>query len=547
MAIQYCGSTKWTAVTAWAASTAYSVGALRRQLATPTAGNERVWRCTTAGTSGGSEPSWNLTAGATTNDGSAVWTEVTGLATYNNSAAWGAPHARIQNALAAGWMAAGDSLYVHENHAATRSAGSSTYTSPGTAASPCSIICVNDAQTARATTATETYTALTGTMAFNKFAYSYGVTYVAGNSTNNANISFGADGASSWWWHLEDCTLKLGGTDAANVFICSATSVGTERDGLLQLTNTKLHFSAAGQQFTVRGSLIWKNTSSPFPGTTPTNLFTTTSAQSAHANVYLEGVDLSALGSGKTIATISAGSCGKFTLVDCKLGSSVAITTGAIAGQGGIEVDVVNSDSADTHYRYHRQRYQGTESQETTVVRTSGASDGETSLARKIVTTANARLISPFESAPIDYWNTVTGSAITIAVPVVTDGVTLTDAEAWVEVEYLGTSGVPQGNYTHDRITDPIFGTPANQDTDSSSTWGGSLGSPVKQTLSVSITPQEAGLIRARVMIAKASTTLYYDPKILATSGRQYQAAAAFRNEGAGGLLLNPGMSGGMR
>src|SRR5712692_8270405 len=139
MANWYVGSTKWTAVTQWAALTSYSVGDLRRQLATPTVGNERVFRCTTAGISGAAEPTWTLTVGSTTTDATVVWTEVTG----NNTYAWTAPHARLANAFASGWGAAGDDFYVSNNHAETQSTAM-TLTSPGTAASPCRVICVAD-------------------------------------------------------------------------------------------------------------------------------------------------------------------------------------------------------------------------------------------------------------------------------------------------------------------------------------------------------------------------------------------------------------------
>jgi hypothetical protein len=50
MATWYVSSAKHSAVTQWAALTAKSVGNFVRQLAAPTAGNERVWRCTTAWT-----------------------------------------------------------------------------------------------------------------------------------------------------------------------------------------------------------------------------------------------------------------------------------------------------------------------------------------------------------------------------------------------------------------------------------------------------------------------------------------------------------------
>ena len=60
------------AVTAWAASTAFSVGDIRRATTVQASG---LWfRCTTAGTSGGSEPSWATDVGNTTNDNTVVWT-----------------------------------------------------------------------------------------------------------------------------------------------------------------------------------------------------------------------------------------------------------------------------------------------------------------------------------------------------------------------------------------------------------------------------------------------------------------------------------------
>ena len=58
-------------ITAWAVSTAYSVGDVRRA----TAGNQTIYfHCTTAGTSAGSEPSWTTSIGGTTTDSTVTWT-----------------------------------------------------------------------------------------------------------------------------------------------------------------------------------------------------------------------------------------------------------------------------------------------------------------------------------------------------------------------------------------------------------------------------------------------------------------------------------------
>ena len=62
------------AVAAWAASTAFSVGDIRR--ATTDQPSGLFFRCSTAGTSGSSEPAWPNMVGDTVTDGTCVWTAI---------------------------------------------------------------------------------------------------------------------------------------------------------------------------------------------------------------------------------------------------------------------------------------------------------------------------------------------------------------------------------------------------------------------------------------------------------------------------------------
>ena len=62
------------AVTAWAASTSFSVGDIRR--ATTDQASGLFFRCTTAGTSDSSEPSWPTDIGSTITDNTCVWTAI---------------------------------------------------------------------------------------------------------------------------------------------------------------------------------------------------------------------------------------------------------------------------------------------------------------------------------------------------------------------------------------------------------------------------------------------------------------------------------------
>ena len=510
MAAWYVGSTKWTAVTVWASLTPYIVGALRRQYAIPTVGNERVWRCTTAGTSGMIEPSWTLTKGSTTTDSTAVWTEVTGNSTY----AWTAPHSRLANAFS--WMAAGDDCYVSNNHAETQ-AVAMQLTSPGTVTSPCRILCVSDTGSTPpvsadlATTATITTTG-NSTMQIDGVFYMEGITFTSGDSSGTSSIivQYLVTRTAAIF---NKCALRLGGTGSSSKFRL-IDSVGA--DGFVLLNNTTVQVGATGQGIAVKMRFRWQNTANAITGATlPTSLLL-----SSFGNIDLLGVDLSALGAGKSLITANGGSTANVRLVDCKLGASVSVTTGSVTSPGAIQVQMVNCDSADTNYRYYFQDYTGTISQETTIVRTGGANDGTTTFSRKFVTTANSKFYSPLVGPWFRYWNDSTGSPITVSAEVVTDNVTLKDTEAWIEIEGLTTSGVPLGGFVSDAAAD-VLNAGTNQPT-SSETWTTTgLAVPVKQTLSTSITPAEKGWIRARVCLAKASSTVYVCPKVLSTSGSQ--------------------------
>ena len=65
------------AFTAWAASTAYSVGNIRR--ATTAQATGLVFECTTAGTSASSEPTWPTDIDSTVTDNNVVWTAVSSV------------------------------------------------------------------------------------------------------------------------------------------------------------------------------------------------------------------------------------------------------------------------------------------------------------------------------------------------------------------------------------------------------------------------------------------------------------------------------------
>lgn len=501
MAAWYTSSVGWTAVTAWAANTAYSVGDLRRQLAAPAVGSERVFRCTTAGTSHlTTEPTWTLTKGGTTNDNTAVWTEVTGNSTYN----WNAPHARLANAIA--WAAAGDTIYVGHNHAETQA---SAMTLSGSSAAPFLVICVNAAGTVPpvsadlATTATITTTGNFG-ITISSAIFFRGITLNAGSGAVAATITLSGTAGSGLYF--KNCALKKNGTSATTAAILLGFTATSPSNVVFD--NTTFTFGATGDGIATRrtNSVLWKNSPSAIGGATlPTTLFT---AAVAEPVVWrLEGVDLSALASGKTlVAAIDVPQ--RFYLKDCKLGASVAVSA-AQASPGSAEVYLTNCDSAGTNYRHEKYTSAGTQIVETTIVRTGGASIKATPLSWKIATSSTSTWLFPFECLPIVIPdNDVIGTPITIVVQGIWGGAAVpNNDEIWMDAEYFGASNSPQGSFLSTGKADILAAGVALSS--GSGTWGGST---VKFQMSVTITPQIEGPIYLYVKAAKASSTFYIDP-----------------------------------
>lgn len=417
--------------------------------------------------------------------------------------------------------AAGDVFYVSDDHSES-TASEVTWTFPGTVDNPSIVLCVlrsgGSVPPVAADLRTTGVAASSGntSIVIGGSFYIYGLNIRCGVSTSQSTrlIAFVSGTTGNPRLQVYDsCVLEQASTGSgARIGNASVGNIG-HRAQRVQLINTQIKFGAVGQSIDfVNCDLLWCNTASAIQGSVPTTLFLANSNSEKGALITVRGVDLSALGSGNTLVNVAGTNIDRYRFENCKLGSSVAITTGTLAGIGGPEVSLVNCDSGDTNYRYQITNYAGTISQESTIVRTGGASDGTTPISRKMVSTANSKFYSPLISDPVIVWNDTPGS-YTATIEVVTDNVTLTDAEAWAEVEYLGTSGFPLSLFAKDRATN-ILSTPANQTT-SSETWTTTgLATPVKQKLAVAFTTAEKGPVAVRVHLAKASTTMYFCPKV---------------------------------
>lgn len=421
-----------------------------------------------------------------------------GAAGGGTGADWANAFTTLAAALTA--KAAGDSFWVSEDHAETQ-ASAMTLTSPGTVGNPCFVYCVNHAGSVPPVSADLRTTATVTTTGANSitiagFAYSYGIAFSAGSGAA-ANFVIGASGIWSRW---DSCAFILGGTSGTLTFGSGANAANR-----YEWVNTTYSVTAAGSTIIVTGGeFLWSNTASAIQGATlPTTLF----APNRPSTIILDGVDLSALGAGKTLLAATPGP-DKVYLKDCKLGASITVAAQPTAP--GCDVYLIRSDSAATNYRSEKYSYTGTETTETTIIRTGGASDGATPQSRKIVTTANAKWVLPFQGLPIAIWNDTVGSPVTVTVHAVSGAAGLLNKDdVWMDVEYLGSSATPQGSFATNTKADNLAASVAY--TGDGAAWAG-LPSGTPFSMSVTFTPQQKGTIYIYPKVGKASATVYIDP-----------------------------------
>jgi len=438
-----------------------------------------------------------------------VWSGATGSGTGAN---WANAFTTLTAAVVG--MAAGSRVFVANDHNES-TAGPVFIVFPGTPTNPNQVLCVNRAGSVPPVSADLRTTAIitatgTSTLTISKgSAYFYGITF-SNASTGNQQLIVG-DPSGAYVFIFDTCTLKVTSTTGGIIALGSSTSTNAVNDsGQIILKNTNCYFNSANAGIAISGSpAIWLGGAVQNLG--PTNLFAPGGGVTWLPMMEVRDVDLSLVGASSYLVNASnINTPGFFKFTNCKLSASLGgVMTGTIAGTGQVAIDMIVSDSGTATYREEHYEYSGSIIQETTVVRSGGASDGTTPKSWKMATTSGAAYLLPLTSSDIFQWVPSTGSH-TLTIEVINDGVTLKDNEIWMDLEYMGSSSTPLGTYA--TTASDVLASGASVAT-STATWTTTgISSPVKQKLSTTVTINQAGWFRARVNLARASQTVYVDP-----------------------------------
>jgi hypothetical protein len=292
--------------------------------------------------------------------------------------------------------------------------------------------------------------------------------------------------------------LTVGGSDIELVnCVVDLTSDGTtNRSQPIWYTNTNLKFTARGLSFVNSGY----RTGVVFY------------SESQVSNINISGCDFSGLASTCELFEFPNGS--KAVGSNCITAATWTPVGGSI--RAAHEVDLVNFGPADAPTYIYHQDYAGTTVSSSAIYRTGGATVEGDACGWLVTTVAGCAEGNPHYS-PWIYGEVSSTGSKTFTVYITNDTADFTDAQVWLEVEYLGTADEANTTLASDHRT--ITTTAANQTDDTTSTWNGTGPSfTYKQSLAVTATVNETGQYRARVCVGVASIAgsryFYIDPKV---------------------------------
>lgn len=471
MASYYVSSAAYAAVAQYANLHLYALNAIIRQLAAPAFGSERVFICTTGGTSGASEPAWNLTDGSTTTAGTAVFTEISGREANQANANWKAPCANIQ-----AWFNKFNilgKLFVSTDHS-EQPAASTTYNFPA----GMQIIAVSrgvgsTVPPAVADVATGTPTAFVGATLNNgctwTAAYTSGLIISGGTSTGSGAPIIRPRGNVMT---MEHCQIDLGGTGGGQI------QVGAGDFGLMVLNDVAFSFAATAGQATFNGfcKIEWNNNNSAavVGSFAPTTFFASGTGQSIALRI--RGVDWTA-GAGVTnIFAVSGTNVstnqGPVRFEDCTLlsGKNFLYNNTALGAtyKPGTDWTFSNCANNNSVVAFCHLTERGIMSASAVGSRSGGAAQSSGVTYGHIWqrdSNAQCSFQNPYRGPQYYVPNTVTGSSKTLTL-FLCSTTALDNAQAWIEAETLESATLVGGSYHSTRMG--LQDTPTGLTTDTS-------------------------------------------------------------------------------
>lgn len=433
-----------------------------------------------------------------------------GASGTGDGSSWTNAFVSLSAAGVAGTIVAGDFVWVAHDHNSALTSFTS-WTIPGNALNPVYIICANRAGSVPPVSADLRTTAQEKTinnvgMVMSGYAYFYGITFSVGSGTNSSSFQFA--GGTNNGAVFENCTITYGCTGTGGTTAFAGGNSTGPTSGIIKFINTNFVFASTGQKIsTTHCQELYFQGGGITGSISPNNFMTGWGGQ--WNVVTFKDFDFSLMtSSAGSILPLQNSVRGRMYMERCKLDANTNITV--TQNSNDIVVEAICCDSSSIT-RSERWTGAGKLTTDTVVVLSGGASDGVNSFSHKITTNANTSVYNTFESFPMsEFYAGATGSPISQTYELLTDNVTLTNKDAYIDLEYLGASGSPLGSIVSNKAD--ILSAGANL-TSSSVTWTTTgLTTPVKQKIVATFTPNKIGVYTATLKVSKPSTTLWLSP-----------------------------------
>lgn len=380
----------------------------------------------------------------------------------------------------------------------------------GTNGTPSAILCVDDTTGEPPAAGSLRNTAVVtisgnAAMTFQGWCFVHGIKFTSGGT-----IVFGA--GSGYFFHMRDCEFILTNTGSAGQIVQTETNSRT----LVIMENCRFRCGAAANLWYAGGGVHIRGGNAISGGTSPTNWMTLGGANGRGGSPIIEGFDFSNWASALVVFAANTGpGTGIARIMDCKMPASWTGTPCGGLNNPSARCELTNCDDADTRWNFWSVGFAGEHREETTLVRTAGATVAGQALSYKITS-------SSFAEYPLLPWDTplpavwVPAGSRTLTIELLHDSATnLQNDDVWATLRHQGASGFPLGAFVTSRCE--LLATAADL-TASSEAWTTTgMSNPNKQKITLSFTQAEDGYVFPVLYTALASKVLYACPDCVVT------------------------------
>ncbi len=338
--------------------------------------------------------------------------------------------------------AAGDTIFVGDDHTESQATTYSWTFPGGVLTAPYYIACVDhtvaspgfaDLRQGVSGAGAFTSTGNTTLLLYGNF-YMYGLYFMLG--TGAAGTSAQLNASANTLQVYEKCYVGFGHTGASIAILLNGAGAFT------RLIDCTFKLGAASQIVQPRNSRALRCNIDTVAGVQPTQIITLASGRS-----FFEDCNFINCTSATFVAGNPGGQVGYVQFKRCRLPNiPLASTTSSTATESYI-IDTVQCDTGSVIYRNDRSMIPGTLTTNAVAARVTGAVDSGNPVSWKITTITTVTWYNPFYTNPIVVWNDNVTTPVSITVEGIADPrdfpTTLPkNDEIWIEANYHGNSNV---------------------------------------------------------------------------------------------------------